>query len=71
MKPKTYLFPGMVNNWRADVPITEKIVWAAVDEAARQAGIKKHVSPHTLRHYLPFLTISCNAAGTAPFLVKF
>jgi len=42
-----------------------------VDEAARQAGIKKHVSPHTLRHYLPFLTISCNAAGTAPFLVKF
>ena len=50
MKPKTYLFPGMVNNWRADVPITEKIVWAAVDEAARQAGIKKHVSPHTLRH---------------------
>ena len=48
MKPKTYLFPGMVNNWRADVPITEKIVWAAMAEAARQAGIKKHVSPHTL-----------------------
>jgi integrase len=21
MKPRTYLFPGMVNNWRADVPI--------------------------------------------------
>ena len=50
MKPKTYLFPGMVNNWRADVPITEKIVWDAVAHAARQAGIKKHVSPHTLRH---------------------
>ncbi len=50
MKPKTYLFPGMVNNWRADVPITEKIVWAAMAEAAKQAGIKKHVSPHTLRH---------------------
>src|SRR5271169_4148828 len=29
MKPKTYLFPGTVNNWRADVPITEKIVWTA------------------------------------------
>jgi site-specific recombinase XerD len=50
MKPKTYLFPGMVNNWRADVPITGKIVWAAMAEAAMQAGIKKHVSPHTLRH---------------------
>jgi len=50
MKPKTYLFPGMVNNWRADVPITEKIVWDAVAHAAKHAGIKKHVSPHTLRH---------------------
>ena len=50
MKPKTYLFPGTVKSWRADVPITEKIVWEAVTEAAKHAGIKKHVSPHTLRH---------------------
>ena len=35
MKPKTYLFPGMENNWRADVPITEKVVWTAVTEAAK------------------------------------
>ena len=50
MKPKTYLFPGTVKNWRADVPITEKIVWDAVAYAAKQAGLTKHVSPHTLRH---------------------
>ena len=50
MKPKTYLFPGTVNNWRADVPITEKIVWKAVAEAAKHAGVSKHVSPDTLRH---------------------
>jgi site-specific recombinase XerD len=50
MKPKTYLFPGTVKGWRADVPITEKIVWQAVREAAERAGIKKHVSPHSLRH---------------------
>jgi site-specific recombinase XerD len=50
IKPKTYLFPGTVKNWRADVPITEKIVWRAVTEASRRAGITKHVSPHTLRH---------------------
>jgi site-specific recombinase XerD len=50
MKPRTYLFPGTVNNWRADVPITEKIVWTAVAEAAKHAGITKRVSPHTLRH---------------------
>ena len=50
MKPKTYLFPGMVNNWRADKPLTPKCVWLAVQDAAKRAGITKRVSPHTLRH---------------------
>jgi integrase/recombinase XerD len=50
MKPKTYLFPGTVNNWRADVPITPKVVWKAVNEAGKRAGIKKRVAPHLLRH---------------------
>jgi integrase/recombinase XerD len=50
MKPKTWLFPGTVKNWRADVPISDKIPWHACREAAQRAGIKKRVSPHTLRH---------------------
>jgi site-specific recombinase XerD len=50
MKPKTYLFPGMADNWRADKPLTPKCVWTAVRDAAKRAGIKKRVSPHTLRH---------------------
>jgi site-specific recombinase XerD len=50
MKPKTYLFPGLINGWRADVPITPKVVWGAVIEARERAGIEKHVTPHTLRH---------------------
>nr|WP_157466814.1 hypothetical protein [Edaphobacter aggregans] len=25
MKPKTFLFPGLVDGWRADVPITDKM----------------------------------------------
>jgi integrase/recombinase XerD len=50
MKPKTYLFPGTVKNWRADVPITGKVPWEACHQAAQRAGITKHVSPHTLRH---------------------
>ena len=50
MKPKTYLFPGMVDGWRADKPLTPKCVWTAVRDAAKRAGIKKRVSPHTLRH---------------------
>jgi site-specific recombinase XerD len=50
MKPKTYLFPGTVKNWRSDVPVTTKVPWEACREAAQRAGISKHVSPHTLRH---------------------
>jgi integrase/recombinase XerD len=50
MKPKTWLFPGTVNHLRADVPITEKMSWAACQQAAQRAGIKKRVSPHILRH---------------------
>jgi integrase len=50
MRPKTYLFPGTHNGWRADKPITPKVIWEAVQAAARKAGIQKHVTPHTLRH---------------------
>ena len=50
MKPETYLFPGTVKNWRADVPITAKVVWKAVNEAGKRAGIRKRVAPHLLRH---------------------
>ena len=50
MRPQTYLFPGTLNGWRADKPITAKVIWEAVQIAARKAGIEKHVTPHTLRH---------------------
>jgi site-specific recombinase XerD len=50
MRPKTYLFPGTENGWRVDRPITAKMVWIAVDYAAKRAGIQKRVSPHVLRH---------------------
>ena len=50
MKPKTYLFPGTVNHWRADKPISPKGVWTACREAAERAGLNKRASPHTLRH---------------------
>lgn len=50
MKPKTYLFPGTKNGWRADKPITPKVLWEACREAAQAAGITKNVRPHLLRH---------------------
>jgi len=50
MKPQTYLFPGTLNQWRADVPISAKMAWHACHQAAERAGIDKQVSPHVLRH---------------------
>ena len=50
MRPRTDLFPGTVNGWRADKPITTKVVWEACQEAAKRAGITKRGSPHLLRH---------------------
>jgi site-specific recombinase XerD len=50
MRPQTYLFPGTRNGWRADAPITAKVIWDAVRLATRRAGIDKPVTPHTLRH---------------------
>jgi site-specific recombinase XerD len=50
MKPKTYLFPGTVNGWRADKPVTPKMLWEACRDAAQRAGIEKAVQPHLLRH---------------------
>ena len=45
-KPRSYLFPGRAQ----DRPISDKTIWYACTEAARYAGITKHVTPHTLRH---------------------
>jgi len=50
MKPRTYLFPGTEQGWRADKPITAKVLWQACREAAQRAGITKRVSPHLVRH---------------------
>ncbi len=53
-KPKQWLFPGE----NPDQPISDNDVFAVFQNAVRRAGITKKVSPHSLRHYLPFLTMS-------------
>jgi integrase/recombinase XerD len=50
MRPQTWLFPGTVANWRADTPITPKVLWTACGVAAARAGLRRGVSPHLLRH---------------------
>jgi len=48
-KQSGWLFPG--GRWHtADYPITTKVVWYACREAAKRAGIRKPLHPHTLRH---------------------
>jgi integrase/recombinase XerD len=49
-KPRLYLFPTRNLCGRLDQPISDKTVWIACSEAARRAGIRKRVTPHTLRH---------------------
>ena len=50
MRPQTWLFPGTVHNWRADKPITKRVLWDAVVIAATRAGFRRRVSPHLIRH---------------------
>jgi integrase/recombinase XerD len=48
-KPSEWLFPGNRHH-NSDRPITTKVVWHACRNAAKRAGIKKHLHPHTIRH---------------------
>ena len=48
-KPSSWLFPGNRHH-SGDQPIDTKTVWNACKEAAKRAGLRKDVHPHTLRH---------------------
>jgi integrase len=50
-----WLFPGL----NPVEPLTTRQLNRAVHEARLAARIDKQVSLHTLRHYLPSLTMSC------------
>ena len=66
-KPKTYLFPGGGRAHATDVPMSAKSVFFAVKQAAKNAGLKKHVHPHTLRHYAEFRTMPSKLSVHLPF----
>src|SRR5258707_4795295 len=48
-KPSVWLFPGNRHH-SSDQPISTKVVWHACRNAAKRAGLKKQVHPHTIRH---------------------
>ena len=49
-RPKTYLFPSRNPRRGSEQPISDKTIRIACREAARQAGLSKRITPHTLRH---------------------
>src|SRR5260370_26589858 len=44
------MFPARTRGRTLDQPISDKSVWIACSDAAHQAGNRKRVTPHTLRH---------------------
>jgi len=49
-KPRVYLFPSTKGQRGVEAPMSDKVVWWAVREAARRAGITRKIGPHTFRH---------------------
>ena len=49
MRPGTWLFPGTVAGWRADKPITPRVLWDACQRAGQRAGLARAIHPHLLR----------------------
>ena len=49
-KPNNYLFPSHDPRRGPEHPISNKSAWIACQEPARQAGLNKRVTPHTVRH---------------------
>ncbi len=75
MKPKTYLFPGLENNWRADVPVTTRVAWTAVAHLARTGGYvilkvasgKRHdMQESAWPFFEPFSRSTATGAMTSP-----
>src|SRR5215467_1653841 len=49
-KPRGYLFPSTPGQRGVEQPMSDKVVWWAVREAGRRAGITRKIGPHTFRH---------------------
>jgi integrase len=64
--PRDWLFPGDIPRQ----PITRSAVALACRVARQRSGIQKPITPHSLRHYLTFLIMSCNRSRSLLFWVN-
>jgi len=68
------LFPnragGLAGAHNAITPLDRGGVQKTLRQVAQGCGLKKKITPHSLRHYLPFLTMSCNAPTAPCFLTN-
>jgi integrase/recombinase XerD len=63
MLPGGWLFPGL----NPVEPLTARQLNRAIHAAAEAAHLDKRVTMHSLRHYLPFPTMSCTSPTAACF----
>src|SRR3954454_21212909 len=76
MKPQTYLFPGTVNGWRADKPITETMGWASVRQAPEKlleaglAGVAAGAVATSVVGSVPGLAITIVVASSVKMFRK-
>src|SRR5262245_43733817 len=48
-KPRIYLFPSTPGKRGVEEPMSDKVVWWTVPEAARSAGITRKIGPHNVK----------------------
>ncbi|HTF63655.1 MAG TPA: tyrosine-type recombinase/integrase [Edaphobacter sp.] len=66
-----YLFPNRRGTAMTRSNAAQRLSLAVAQAARNHPRLKTHtVSPHSIRHYLPFLIMSCNSATTALLLAK-
>jgi site-specific recombinase XerD len=63
----SYLFPNRGGNEMTRSNVTQRLALAVSTAAIKCSSLRRHaISPHTVRHYLPFLTMSSDFAKYWP-----